>query len=122
MWSRCAPRPSSCRTSWRSPRKHNVAIAYAHSDDYPAIADVTADFVYARLQKTEEAIATGYADADLDLWAKRAGIWAAGGEADDLPRFGARPAKKARRDVFVQLIAGAKVRNPAAAQALIARL
>ena len=35
-------------------RKHNVAVVYAHSDDYPAIADVTADFVYARLQKSQE--------------------------------------------------------------------
>ena len=33
-------------------REHNVAVVYADSDDYPAIADVTADFVYARLQRT----------------------------------------------------------------------
>ena len=31
-------------------RKHNVAIVYADHDKYPAIADVTGDFVYARLQ------------------------------------------------------------------------
>ena len=68
----------------------------ADSDDYPAIADVTADFIYARLQKTEEGIATGYAPADLDRWAERARIWAAGGEADDLPRFAARPARRRR--------------------------
>ena len=103
-------------------RKHNVAVVYAHSDDYPAIADVTADFVYARLQKTQEAIATGYAEGDLDAWAARAKTWAAGGEADDLPRFGAKAAAKKKRDVFVYMIAGAKVRAPAAAQALIARL
>ena len=103
-------------------RKHNVAVVSAHSDDYPAIADVTADFVYARLQKSQEAIATGYAPADLDAWAARATTWGAGGEVDDLPRFGARPAAKKKRDVFVYMIAGAKVRAPAAAQALIARL
>ncbi|MEQ8698844.1 MAG: DUF72 domain-containing protein, partial [Bauldia litoralis] len=50
-------------------RQHGVAVVYAESDDYPAIADVTADFVYARLQKTEESIATGYAAADLDRFA-----------------------------------------------------
>ena len=44
-------RASSCRSSWRSSRKHNVAVVFADSDDYPTIADVTADFVYARLQK-----------------------------------------------------------------------
>ncbi len=103
-------------------RKHDVAVVCAHSDDYPAIADVTADFVYARLQKSQEAIATGYAEADLDAWAARAKTWAAGGEADDLPRFGAKPAAQKKRDVFVYMIAGAKVRAPAAAQALIARL
>ncbi len=103
-------------------RKHNVAVACADSNDYPAIADVTADFVYARLQKTEEANAAGYAPAELDAWAARARSWAAGGEVDDLPRFGAKPAAKKKRDVFVYMIAGAKVRNPAAATALIARL
>ncbi len=103
-------------------RKHNVAVAYAHSDDYPAIADVTADFVYARLQKSQEAIATGYSESDLDGWAARAKTWGAGGEVDDLPRFAAKPAAKKKRDVFVYMIAGDKVRAPAAAQALIARL
>ena len=103
-------------------RRHNVAVVYAHSDDYPAIADVTADFVYARLQKSEEAIATGYSPADLDAWAARARTWAGGGEVDDLPRFGAKPAAKKNRDVFIYMIAGAKVRAPAAAVALIERL
>lgn len=102
--------------------KHNVAVVCAQSDDYPAIADVTADFVYARLQTSQAAHANGYAEADLDLWAKRAKIWAAGGTVDDLPRFGARPAPRKKRDVFVFMIAGEKVRNPAAAAALIARL
>ncbi len=103
-------------------RQHNVAVVCAHSDDYPAIADVTADFVYARLQKSEEAIATGYAVTDLDAWAVRAKGWAAGGEVDDLSRFGAKPAARKKRDVFVYMIAGAKVRAPAAAMALIERL
>lgn len=102
--------------------RHNVAVVYAHSDDYPAIADVTADFVYARLQKSQERIATGYSPADLDLWAARAKTWGAGSEVDDLPRFGAMPAARKKRDVFVYMIAGDKVRAPAAAQALIARL
>jgi uncharacterized protein YecE (DUF72 family) len=103
-------------------RKHNVAVVYAHSDDYPAIADVTADFVYARLQKSQESIPTGYAAPDLDQWAARSKTWEAGGEVDDLPRFGAKPAPKKKRDVFVYMIAGDKVRAPSAAQALIARL
>ncbi|MEJ0013526.1 MAG: DUF72 domain-containing protein [Bauldia sp.] len=102
--------------------RHNVAVVYADSDDYPAIADVTADFVYARLQRSQEKEAAGYPATDLDQWAKRAKTWAAGGLPDDLPTFGTAKPKKAKRDVFVFMIAGDKVRAPAAAQALIGRL
>jgi uncharacterized protein YecE (DUF72 family) len=103
-------------------RKHGVAVVLADSDDYPLIADVTTDFVYARLQRADEAVETGY-DADaLSLWADRAKAWQSGGEPDGLDRVSSTPAKKARRDVFVFMINGAKVRAPAAAQALIERL
>ncbi len=103
-------------------RKNNVAIVFADSDDYPAIADVTSDFVYARLQRSQADIETGYAAEDLDQWAVRATTWATGGEPDDLSRFGSKPASKKKRDVFVFMIAGAKVRAPAAAMGLIERL
>ena len=103
-------------------RKHEAAIVYADSDEYPAIADVTAPFAYLRLQRTAEDIPTGYSAADLDLWAKRAKLLAAGGEPDDLPRFGDKKAAKKKRDVFVYMISGAKVRAPAAAMALIDRV
>ena len=102
--------------------KHGVAVVHADSDDYPAIADVTAPFVYLRLQRTEASIPTGYSGADLDLWASRAKTFAAGGVPDDLPRFGAKPAPKKKRPVFVYMIAGAKERNPAAAMALMERV
>ena len=103
-------------------RRHNVAVVFADSDEYPAIADVTADFVYARLQRTDEKNATGYAPSDLERWAKVAETWASGGEAKDLPRFGRKAATKKKRPVFLYMIAGAKVRAPAAAMALIERL
>jgi uncharacterized protein YecE (DUF72 family) len=103
-------------------RKHNVAVVYADSDDYPAIADVSADFIYARLQRSQEKLATGYPPKELDAWAARAKTWETGGTPDDLPTFGKTKAKKAKRNVFVFMIAGDKVRAPAAAQALIARL
>lgn len=102
-------------------REENIAAVFADSDDYPAIADATADFVYARLQRTRENCATGYEAKDLDLWARRARAWEKGETPADLPHFAA-PAKKSARDVFVFMIAGAKRRAPAAAQALIARL
>jgi len=102
-------------------RKHNLAIVYADSDDHPAIADPTADFVYARLQRSSAEETTGYGSKDLDQWAVRAGLWASGDTPGDLPHLGAPP-KAEKRDVFLFFISGAKERNPAAAQALIERL
>jgi uncharacterized protein YecE (DUF72 family) len=107
--------------------EHNAAVAYADSDEYPAIADVTADFAYARLQRASEAHPTGYAEADLDRWAARAKSWEAGRAPDDLPTFGpppaaASPGDGSKRPVFVTMINGDKVRAPAAATALINRL
>lgn len=103
-------------------RKHNVAVVFADSDDYPAIADAASDFVYARLQRSRQKVETGYPSAELDKWAARAKIWEAGDEPEDLPRFGSVPPKKMKRDVFMFFIAGDKVRAPAAAESLISRL
>jgi uncharacterized protein YecE (DUF72 family) len=102
-------------------RAANVAIVYADSPDYPAIADITADFVYARLENTVEEEPTGYSPEALDRWAKVAKGWVAGDAPAGLPYFGDPPAKVAR-DTFIFMISGAKVRAPAAAQALIARV
>jgi uncharacterized protein YecE (DUF72 family) len=102
-------------------RGHGVAVVYAHSEKFPEIADPTADFIYARLQKTQENIATGYSAADLDAWAQRAKIWEAGGVPKDLALIAEAPAKQPR-ECFVYFISGAKVRAPAAAMALIERL
>ena len=53
-------------------RKFGIAIVYAEHDNYTEIADVTADFVYARLQKGDEKLKAGYPPKALDPWAKRA--------------------------------------------------
>jgi uncharacterized protein YecE (DUF72 family) len=103
-------------------RRHSVAVALIESDKHPLIADVTGDFVYARLQDTSEKLATGYPPAALDAWAKRAKTWAAGGIPDDPPTIAAPPPKKTKRDVFLYMISGAKLRAPAAAMALLERL
>jgi uncharacterized protein YecE (DUF72 family) len=103
-------------------RANNVAIVYADSDEHPAIADVTADFVYARLQRSIAKEPTGYASKDLDRWTKRAKLWAAGSAPDDLTYLADGKVKKSKRDVFLFFISGAKERNPQAAQALIERL
>jgi uncharacterized protein YecE (DUF72 family) len=103
-------------------RDHNVAGVYADSDEHPAIADTTADFIYARLQRTQEEIDTGYSATDLDHWAARARVWESGGAPDDLPQVDVAPAPKTKRPVFLYMISGAKVRAPAAAMALIERV
>jgi uncharacterized protein YecE (DUF72 family) len=102
-------------------RKHNVAVVLADSAKYPMIADVTADFVYARLQQADAKIATGYSPAVIKKWADRAKTWEKGGEVKDLPVF-ADAAKASKRDVFIYMINGAKERAPAAAAALLAQL
>lgn len=85
-------------------RRHNAAIVFADHDEFPAIDEATADFAYVRLMRSRESVKTGYKPGDIADWVKRAKGWAK------------------RGDAFVYFIAGAKVRAPAAAQALIAKL
>jgi uncharacterized protein YecE (DUF72 family) len=104
-------------------RKHRVPVIYADSDQYPAIADVTGEFIYARLQRSIEDVPTGYEPAALDRWADVFRTWEAGDDPDDLPRI--EPAERGGsgpRPCFVFFISGGKVRAPAAAMALIERL
>lgn len=103
-------------------RQRNIAICYAEHDSYTEIADVTADFVYARLQKGDEKLKAGYPPKALDAWAQRAETWRKGGAPADLPRVDKKAAAKAPRDVFIYFIHEAKLRAPAAAMALMERL
>jgi uncharacterized protein YecE (DUF72 family) len=86
-------------------RRYGVAIVVAGDSDYPHIDVETADFAYTRIMGTTEAEPLGYAPAALDRWADQTRRWAASG-----------------RDVFLYVISGHKVLNPAAAQGIIARL
>jgi uncharacterized protein YecE (DUF72 family) len=103
-------------------RRFSIPVVFAEHDSYPAIADIAGDFVYARLQKGNEKLKSGYPPKALDRWAARARTWAQGGEPDDLPRVDKAGAKRQPRDVFVYFIHEAKLRAPAAAMALIERL
>jgi uncharacterized protein YecE (DUF72 family) len=103
-------------------RAAGVAIVYAQSDDYPAIADVTGDFVYARLETAREEEPAGYPAAELDRWAEAARLWSSGGLPERLPVVEGAAPEARDRDTYVFFIAGAKVRNPHAAMALIERV
>lgn len=103
-------------------RRKGVAVVFADTPKYPQIADLTADFVYARLQDARDEESTGYASAALDHWADVARGWAAGTSPSGLEYIMSEPAEQRQRDVFLFMINGAKVRAPAAAQALLNRL
>lgn len=105
-------------------RRYGVGNIIATHAKYPQFADVTSDFVYLRLQTASPDHPLGYSEAELDRVAEMAKNWATGktpgnglsyagdrAEGDGVPR-----------DVFIYMIAGEKVRNPAAAMALIDRL
>ncbi|HEX2603441.1 MAG TPA: DUF72 domain-containing protein [Oxalicibacterium sp.] len=101
-------------------RRYQVATVFTDSDDYPSFADPTADFIYARLMRSNTAIPTGYPLSALQTLHDRAVIWAEGGQPDGLPMIEERQAPPAGgRDVFLYFINGAKERAPAAAQTLV---
>jgi len=84
--------------------RHKVAVVYAKDEEFPEIDQPTADFTYARLMATDEKLVGGVSPAELTRLAKQAKGWAQ------------------RGDVFAYFISGAKVRNPAAAQALAKKI
>ena len=86
-------------------RARRVAVASVDDAKYPAFDDLTGDFAYFRLRRSSEKEAAGYAAERLDAWASRVKSLDAEG-----------------RDCFLYFINGAKLRAPAAAQALIQRL
>lgn len=99
--------------------KHNVAVVCADHHDYPMLPDVTADFVYCRLQKGEDDIETCYPEKDVKAWSERLKTYASGGAPDDLPMIAPdRKAKKTPRDVFAFFITGGKVNAPNGAHLL----
>jgi uncharacterized protein YecE (DUF72 family) len=104
-------------------RKFAIPAVFSEHATYPAIADLTGDFVYARLQKGKETVMTGYPPKAIDAWAERLALWAKGGEPQDLPRVDPKHQSKATpRDVFAYFIHEGKVNAPSAAMALIERL
>ncbi len=103
--------------------RYNAAVCYAHHHDYPEFADITSNFVYARLQKGEDDIPTAYTPKSLDGWVRRAKLWASGSQPDDLPLADPnRKVKQEPRDVFLYIIHEGKLRAPQGAMALMERL
>ncbi len=112
----------ACKEYLDLARSHRAATVFTDSEEFPAIADRTGDFVYARLMRASTAYKAGYAPKALDAWAKRLQVWSRGADPDDLPRI-VEPAASAKpQDIFAYFINGAKERAPAAARAMLERL
>ncbi len=86
-------------------RERHIAVAQVDDAKYPAFDELTADFSYLRLRRCSQKEETGYPPEALDRWAGQLRAWSAEGRAS-----------------FLYFINGAKIRAPAAAQALIRRL
>ncbi|MBX3565432.1 MAG: DUF72 domain-containing protein [Sphingomonas sp.] len=103
-------------------RNAGVALVYADSPQYPAIADVTGDFVYARLEAGEDDNPFCYPEDELPKWAAAARTWASGGRPEGLPYVEDQDPPAKPRETFIFFIHGGKVRAPAAAQELVRRV
>ncbi|PNP99430.1 DUF72 domain-containing protein [Sphingobium sp. SA916] len=85
-------------------RQAGAAVVYADHPEYPALQGQEVGFSYARLMRTREEEPTGYSAEEIKGWAEVA------------------RERAARGDVYAFFISGAKVRAPAAAQAMIVAL
>jgi uncharacterized protein YecE (DUF72 family) len=103
-------------------RRFETPVVFSEHDTYPAIADVTGDFLYLRLQKGEDSIPTCYSEGDIAAWAARLRGWLDGKTPVDLPHVETTPAATRPRDIFVYFIHEGKERAPAGAMALIEKL
>jgi len=103
-------------------RAHGVAAVIAGDSIHPQMADVTAPFVYVRIMGTTEKEELGYSNEALNRWITRAQTWAQGDSPKDLSYVAASPADGRQRDVYLYVIGGHKVRNPAAAMSMLKRL
>jgi uncharacterized protein YecE (DUF72 family) len=109
-------------------RKFALPVVFTDHARYPNIADLTGGFVYARLQRGKDTVPTAYPPKEIDAWAARLRAWAQGSAPDDLPNVAAQgdaaagPRDVFARNVFAYVIHEGKIRAPAGAMALIAKL
>ena len=103
-------------------RRYRAATVFTESDDYPSFADLTADFVYARVMRASAAWPDGISPEAVAQVASCAKVWREGGEPAALPRVEPPSPPAPPRDVFMLFIGGDKEKAPAAAMALLRQL
>jgi uncharacterized protein YecE (DUF72 family) len=105
-------------------RKHKVALVVADTaGKWPAMEDITADFLYLRLHGDEQIYVSGYSDAALESWAEKIQAWRKGEDAPGgkLTAPTLKP-RKSGREVYVYFDNDVKVRSPYDAMNLAAKL
>lgn len=103
-------------------RRYKAATVFTDSDEYPSFADVTGDFVYTRMMRTDSSLPLGVTPEALDQIAACGQAWRDGAEPAGVPRVEPEQAPAAPRDVFMFFISGAKEKAPHAAMALRERI
>lgn len=103
-------------------REFGVAPAIVESDKHAMVADLTAPFIYARLERNSAGDPEGYAAEALDRWADVARCLASGTPVNGLPAAGPKERTPAPRPCFIYFISGDKVRAPDSARAMLRRL
>jgi uncharacterized protein YecE (DUF72 family) len=104
-------------------RRHHIGLVVADTANrWPAIEDVTADFVYVRLHGQSELYVSGYTDEALDRWAAKVRAWMGGRSLPGPHRIAGPAPKAAQRDVFVYFDNDVKTRAPFDAISLASRL
>jgi len=105
-------------------RKHKVALVVADTaGKWPAMEDLTADFLYLRLHGDEQIYVSGYSDSALETWAKKIRAWQKGEDATEAKLIAPtlKP-RKSGREVYVYFDNDVKVRSPYDAMNLAAKL
>lgn len=105
-------------------RKHRVALVVADTaGKWPAMEDITADFLYLRLHGDEQIYVSGYSDSALETWAEKIRAWQKGEDAPDATIIAPTlKARKSGREVYVYFDNDVKVRSPYDAMNLAAKL
>jgi len=105
-------------------RRHGVALAFSHAQDWPYIEEVTAGFVYVRLHGPQALYASPYDDEQLRSWADRLHRWQRAEQPADARTITDRaPPQRRERDVYVYFdndVSGYAPRNAARLRELVA--
>jgi uncharacterized protein YecE (DUF72 family) len=101
-------------------RRNDIALVVADTaGTWPALEDVTSNFVYVRLHGDSKLYVSGYTTTALEYWASRLRAWTKGGSPASPKRIAPAPRGKVRsRDAFVYFDNDVKTRAPYDAMSL----